>query len=371
METVVSGPPTQRRQQHASEPVLQGTSSWARFSYMLASRVGKNVGKHVGIADIPLPAHVASRRFFVSKYAYTYSARLALFVCAMARFIAKSGAVALSVARRGPRETLVAGTATAGMIVLMNTLTPVEPKIAEQSSSATVIPPPSTIWQPIAKPHKVFALAAPEIEKLSQTYQAWRHMAMGLLEDRLGIGHFADGGMHAQMSVFRTFSSSPHADASSFLTRSFYLDLVRSSSQNGLGILRIARTEMMDAKFGSLETADILLSDGGIERSCLAYRHISTDSQLRFNGWLCGPTEQPVSRPILGCFIDRLTLMMAGEDKTLRQTFANAELKRNPACLSTKMANTTPAKGHWLDMASVVPELKKEPVKKETRVKNP
>jgi hypothetical protein len=200
---------------------------------------------------------------------------------------------------------------------------------------------PSAMWQPLAKPPLTFAFSAPEWEKFPQTYQVWQHEGLGLMEDRLALGRFSEIGMHAQLAVFRSTSSSRTSDATSFFARTFYLDLVRASAQNGLGMMRLGRVDPIKTKFGLLETADVVLSDGTSERICLGYRHISIDSQLRFNGWLCGDPQHTASREDLACFVDTISVKPNGGDPALRQAFATMKSKQNPSCDHTKTTSST------------------------------
>jgi len=49
---------------------------------------------------------------------------------------------------------------------------------------------------------------------------------------------------------------------------------------------------------------------------------------MQIAGWYCSPHNEIVERPMLGCLLDRLTMLSAGGDPRLATLFAGAELKR-------------------------------------------
>jgi hypothetical protein len=242
-------------------------------------------------------------------------------------------------------KTLYVGLGILSAIVLVGFFVGAKKESSPPQNPVSERASPAASWQPLIKPVHTFSLSAPEWENIDQTYQVWQHEGLGLIEDRLALGRFSDIGMHAQLAVFRSTSSSRTSDATTFFARTFYLDLVRASAQNGLGMMRLGRIEPTKTKFGTLETADVVLSDGTSERACLAYRHISTDSQLRFNGWMCAAPQHAASREDLECFVDSIRLKTNSGDAALRQAFSHVELKRNPACHRAKTTSSTTKTG--------------------------
>ena len=111
-------------------------------------------------------------------------------------------------------------------------------------------------------------------------------------------------------------------------------------------------------KFGTMETADAALSGAKGQRSCIVFRHLSVAQPLRLTGWWCGTMERPADRGQLACLIDRFDLLSAGDDKPLRQLFAQAELNRNAGCSVSRLAQSG-RKANWLDSDGKVPPLKK------------
>ena len=52
-------------------------------------------------------------------------------------------------------------------------------------------------------------------------------------------------------------------------------------------------------------------------------------SGLQISGWSCQGDNAPARRAAIGCMLDRLTLLNAGNEPKLADLFARAELKRS------------------------------------------
>jgi len=78
---------------------------------------------------------------------------------------------------------------------------------------------------------------------------------------------------------------------------------------------------------------------GGTEasRACLRfYRHVD-EPKFRLSGWSCLGDDMPARRVAIGCMLNRLILLTAGNDAKLTELFARAELRRSecaPAALT-------------------------------------
>jgi hypothetical protein len=63
---------------------------------------------------------------------------------------------------------------------------------------------------------------------------------------------------------------------------------------------------------------------------------------VRISGWSCQGDTLPARRAAIGCILDRLILLAAGNDPKLAELFAHAELKRG-SCLPASAAPVTSA----------------------------
>jgi hypothetical protein len=80
-------------------------------------------------------------------------------------------------------------------------------------------------------------------------------------------------------------------------------------------------------RVGSFDVADCKLAStkGPSDQSspCLGFR--STDGKvLEIGGFACGTPGNPIDRARLACALDRLDLILAGEDRGLRAFFTGA-----------------------------------------------
>ena len=104
---------------------------------------------------------------------------------------------------------------------------------------------------------------------------------------------------------------------------------------------------VVDSKFGSVT----LLRPSGDGRSCLGFLKHLNDSGLQISGWSCQAEALPAQRAAVGCLLNRLMLLTAGNDPKLAELFARAELRR------TNCASTSPpaASSDWVTSADDLP----------------
>jgi hypothetical protein len=185
----------------------------------------------------------------------------------------------------------------------------------------TVLVAPAPIWQTIANPKPQYAVDLAELKALPQAHEARRH-ANGGREDKLAYGIFESDRPYLRLALFR---GPREADRPA----SFFLDLARRAGEAGLAVIRRGQTAAVETKLGSLETAEVVLSDS-FERGCLAFRLQHAEIGFSAHGWHC-PGEAP-ERSEPGCLIDRLAMLPAAEDAALKVLFAQAERRQNPSC---------------------------------------
>ena len=84
---------------------------------------------------------------------------------------------------------------------------------------------------------------------------------------------------------------------------------------------------MVDSKFG--EVALFRLRRPAEDAStCLGFMKNLDNPDLRISGWTCQGDTLPARRAAVGCMLNRLTLLAAGNEPKLAETFAHAELRR-------------------------------------------
>jgi hypothetical protein len=100
---------------------------------------------------------------------------------------------------------------------------------------------------------------------------------------------------------------------------------------------------VIDSKFGYVSLLDLTGKADG-QPPCLSFRKSFDEANLRISGWSCQPGAPLVRRTAIGCMLDHLILLTAGNDPKLAELFAGAELKRG-AC---KNAAAATASADWV-----------------------
>jgi hypothetical protein len=178
-------------------------------------------------------------------------------------------------------------------------------------------------WQPIGNPSPIYALDAPAFKGLPAGFEARRH-ASGAREDALTYGAFDNAAeAHARLVVQEGDGAQrPH---------SFFVDLARGAAGAGLAVMRNAQPMALPTKFGTAESAEVVLSAAS-DRSCQALRLAYAGAEFHVLGWVCGAGGRTVTQRELTCLIDRLALTAAADDAQLKALFAHAETQRQAVC---------------------------------------
>jgi len=203
-------------------------------------------------------------------------------------------------------------------------------------------------WVTIGRPIALFGVESPGLARRSQDGQR--------REDVLSFGEFGDGKSFLSLK-FKVNRDAQAQNALAGLAQPFVITLVRESASRGLSVGRSGAATTIETKFGTVETADIGLSDGAAGRACIAFRHLDGAAHLSFSGWWCGSETRPADRAQLICLIDRIDLLSAGDDPELRASFARTELNRRQGCSVPRLA-ATGRKGSWLDADGKAPALR-------------
>jgi hypothetical protein len=105
------------------------------------------------------------------------------------------------------------------------------------------------------------------------------------------------------------------------------------------GMRELQAAGIIDSKFGAV-TLLVLSNRNGDARPCLGFMKGFDRPDLRISGWSCQGDTLPARRAAIGCILDRLILLTAGNDPKLAELFAHAELKRG-SCAPASAAPVT------------------------------
>jgi hypothetical protein len=185
---------------------------------------------------------------------------------------------------------------------------------------ASVDAPPRPEWIKVARPYAAFELLAPELAAALFDYSILRRSADGARKDVLTWGSAAGDGPYVTVEVYRAgVETEPFIDAESEIAARIagftVTDHVKPAGQ-------------VDSKFGTVPLVDFAIASQGKTRRCLGFGRPFNKPVMQIAGWYCGPGEDAVSRPMLSCTIDRLTINSAGGSSALDELFAQAEVRR-------------------------------------------
>ena len=119
------------------------------------------------------------------------------------------------------------------------------------------------------------------------------------------------------------------------------------------GARELEAAGVIDSKFG---TVTLLRHPGDAgARSCLGFiKHIDEPS-LQISGWSCQGDTLPARRAAIGCMLNRLILLTAGNDPKLAELFARAELRRGSCAAPRPSA----ASADWVTSAENPPSARR------------
>jgi hypothetical protein len=194
-------------------------------------------------------------------------------------------------------------------------------------------------WSVANHSQPAFALSAPGQAEKSITYTILRHPQGGRKDifSRLGSGDRSI----AELEIYR------FGDEAASVPRPSE-DLSLRMPPGG----ELEAAGVIDSKFGTVAllrrtTAGAHPRDKRGTAGCLGFFKGVDDPALRISGWSCEGGSLPAQRSAVGCMLDRLTLLSAGNEPKLAELFARGEL--NPRnCGAT---GGSAASGDWITQA--------------------
>ena len=187
----------------------------------------------------------------------------------------------------------------------------------DQLPDSDPLPPSAKAsWSVATRLSPAFAVSQLDLPGKTETYEIFRH---------------PEGG---RKDVFRWSAPGERPAAELELYR-----LGGESGQSGPAIAEIAArmdpgsmhepeaAGVIDSKFGSF-TLLRLTGNTDDASSCLGFMKRLDEANLRISGWSCQGDTWPARRAAVGCILNRLILLTAGNEPKLAELFARAELKR-------------------------------------------
>ena len=196
-------------------------------------------------------------------------------------------------------------------------------------------------WTPASRPHPAFAISKLDLTDRTDAYEILRHPEGGR-KDILRWATTAHEAPTAEIEIYRPGSeldafTAPDADVAARMARQSPGDVEPAG--------------VIDTKFGRVTL--LRLSGAALpgKRACLGFTKTFEAPSVRISGWSCQANSLAAQRAFLGCTLNRLTLLSAGNDPRMAELFARAELKRDTCNTTTTTAT------NWI-VSSEAPPLR-------------
>jgi hypothetical protein len=177
-------------------------------------------------------------------------------------------------------------------------------------------------WSQAGRTAPAFAVSHLIFPGKTETYEVFRHPGGGRKDvfRWSGIG----GTPVAELEIYR-----PGEEIDQVGSAAGYLAL----RMDPAGARELEAAGIVDSKFGAVT---LFRRVGGTEaaRSCLRFFKHVDGPKFRLSGWSCLGEDLPARRTAIGCMLNRLILLTAGNDAKLTELFAHAEVRRSDCTTS-------------------------------------
>jgi hypothetical protein len=194
-------------------------------------------------------------------------------------------------------------------------------------------PAARAVWSPATRSYPAFAVSQPESFEKTASYEILRHPGGGR-KDVLRWAAAAEKPV-AELEIYRPGDEVSESGPA-------LAELADRMDPNGARELEAAG--IIDSKFGAVTLLRLAGLARGDAPACLGFLKRLDQADLRISGWSCQGDTLPARRAAVGCILNRLTLLTAGNDPKLAELFARAELRRG----SCTPANTAAAAANWV-----------------------
>lgn len=202
----------------------------------------------------------------------------------------------------------------------------------ELPAVATTQPAPKAGWSLASRSHPAFAVTPMDNQSKTETYEIFRHPEGG----RKDVLHWMAQGTTqgekpvAELEIYRPGGefSPPDVPGAEIAAR-------MDPQGDYQGMHGSEAAGVIDSKFGPVALLRLAGSVDGAKyeakyeaKSCLGFIKRLGDPILQISGWTCQGDGIPARRAAIGCMLNRLILLTAGNEPKLAGLFARAELKR-------------------------------------------
>jgi hypothetical protein len=182
-------------------------------------------------------------------------------------------------------------------------------------------------WSVAERSHPAFAVSQFDLPEKTETYEIFRHPLGGRRDVIRWAARDAEQGERpvAELEIYRP--------GGEFGQSGQTIDNL-AARMEPKGVRELEAAGVIDSKFGSVT----LLRHPGDAGSCLGFLKHLNDPTLQISGWSCQGDALPAQRAAIGCMLNRLILLTAGNAPKLAELFARAELRRTDCAAASPSA---------------------------------
>jgi hypothetical protein len=221
----------------------------------------------------------------------------------------------------------------------------------EWPAAVSVEPAGKPGWSVASRSRPAFAVSSFDPAEKSETYEILRHPEGG----RKDVFHWGPQGEKpvAELEIYRPggeFSPSEAIASKSLVSKSLEAEIAARMDPESAREPEAAG--LVDSKFGPVTLLRLSGRPDGA-KACLGFSKRLGDHLLQISGWSCQGSGLSARRAAIGCMLNRLTLLAAGNEPKLAELFARAELRRGNCATA---ATSTPS-ADWV-MGAENPRLR-------------
>jgi hypothetical protein len=184
-------------------------------------------------------------------------------------------------------------------------------------------------WTPASRPHPAFAINKLDLADKTYAYEILRHPKGGR-KDIVRWAATAGDAPTAEVEIYR-----PGGELDAFAAT----DSDVAARMAGQATDATEPAGFIDTKFGHVPLIRFSGAAQPGKQACLGFAKSFTAPNITISGWACQADTLAAQRAFVGCTLNRLILLSAGNDPKIAELFARAELKRD-TCNATAVTST-------------------------------
>jgi hypothetical protein len=189
---------------------------------------------------------------------------------------------------------------------------------AAAPAETAMVRPSLRSWAPASRPHPAFAVSHLDLIRKTEAYEILRHPDGG----RKDILRWSPGPSEAPVAEIEIYR--PGDELGAFGAADADLGLRMGAAGRG----EAQEAGVIDTKFGPVALLRFS-SAPAASQACLGFVKTFDAPRVKLSGWSCQAGSASAQRAFLGCALNRLTLLSAGNDPKMAELFARAELRRS------------------------------------------